>query len=141
MFALLACLCIFSCQKDEPTDSGPVIVMDQAQIEAQLPGSWRGILSGSNNYQESLNVVIDNMVLGEKVAAGDYSEPGFSCNFEWVYESLTSGKVTFRESTPNPDECEDGLAVIVHFEDDDFDVIHVYVSTPIGDIEGELTRQ
>ncbi|GEM_PF-3170976 len=135
---------ILSCKKEEKEEEpmvGPTIVLDQVKIEENIVGIWKGMIKGSNGSTENVEATIEKMTIGNKVANGRYFESSFSCGFEWTYESLANGRVTFREKTLNPDICFDDVAVITYFQDDKFNTLYVRIAVSNASYTGALTRQ
>lgn len=134
---------ISSCKKDstEPMPEN-FVVTDQAKIEANMPGSWKGMVQETNGWTEDIEVTITEMKVGEKVGEGRYDTDSFSCKFEWTYESLNEfGFVTFREKTLAPNFCYDNVAVLGTFKNDDFDVVHLIIEIDNLTFTGEMSRK
>lgn len=138
-------LLLIACQKDDPVvaepDDMPVVVLDQAKVEQQVVGNWEGKITETRGATEDVEVTIEKMTLGEKVAEGKYTVPCCSCGFEWTYESFSNGRITFREKTLNPDICFDEVAVLTHFEDEEFDSLHVFIAVANYTFKGTLSRK
>ncbi|MCB0631790.1 MAG: hypothetical protein R2824_07655 [Saprospiraceae bacterium] len=132
-----------SCKKEESATpmKDPTIIQDQEEVEKTMVGSWAGVLNGGGNT-ENIEVIINKMAPGEKVAEGKYFDPTFSCGFDWTYELFSNGKVVFREKTHAPNMCYDELAVIAHLEDNDLDILHISIRGPNGGLGlGKLDRK
>lgn len=142
-FFLTVFVFIISCKKSsiEP-EQETFIVTDQAKIEANMPGNWKGMLKETSGWTENIEVTISEMKLDEKVGDGRYDTDSFSCKFEWTYESLNQyGFVTFREKTLAPAFCYDNVAVLGTFKNDDFDVIHLFIEIDNLTFSGEIARK
>lgn len=133
-----------TCQKEDPVaqpDDTPVVVLDRATVEQQVVGDWEGKITETPGTTENVEVTVEEMKPGEKVAEGRYFASGFECGFEWTYESFSNGRVTFREKTLNPDICFDEVAILTHFEDEEFDSLRVFIAVANYTFKGTLARK
>ena len=137
---LLIVFFLISCDKNNNTSTDLTIVLDQEKVEQNIIGEWKGSISGNNGALEEVTATIENMVLGQKVAEGQYAFSIYKCDFEWTYEAFNNGRVKFRERTLHPEICIDNLTVIAYFEKDNFGSLHLYIETESVTFSGIITR-
>lgn len=137
---------ILSCKKDEDvtTSTGPNIVRDQAKVEQNLPGIWKGSLRATGGAAEPTELEIDQLILGSKVGKGRHGDASYSivCEFDLTGISFSKGIVTLQDKTSTA-SCYDSAGMILSFRDNDFSKIYVVIKLPNSSntVEGFLNRQ
>jgi hypothetical protein len=127
-------------------------------FEEKFEGQWTGLLTQKDCCTFDMNVTISQLILGQNVASGDYTNADYSicnndifdcergktmpadCGFNWNFSLSQSSSVMFIE-TPLGEVCAPGIITLKLINDDMISVDWIDVIDADNTASGSLKRK